>query len=305
MPGRTISDVVDHLVVSAARAGWELVRMSERPHTAALAFAARNHDGRVAAFHFDVFRDIGYANVELISALDLASEALERTPGVRSLSDRMRALATTVHHLTWSGRLSKAKYRDELNDALHDDLYGAWTASRLEDVFGRDVAQQIGQLSAEDRLGEIDPERRTAFRRAALRRALARRPLRTSIALLRYVGSHLASLVSPAGIVGMPGDRVPGAHGDLRLDLELACGLSPHGFRVRSVRSGGMETLNGERYLDDLQRVWTRTRVVRYVAPSAFLWVQAKRNRVVVVDRLPLMIALLRWLGFTSWVTRP
>ncbi len=305
MPGRTVGEVADHLIVSAARAGWQLVRMSQRPHTSALAFGTRRHDGRLDAFHFDVFRDIGYANVELISPVELASESFERAPGVRALSDRMRALATTVHHLTWSGRLSKAKYRDELSDALHGATHRSWTTSHLEYVFGRDVARQIGQLSSEGRLGEEDRKRRSVFRLAAIRRAFARRPRETGIAILRYIGSHLATLVSPAGIVGMAGDRVPGADGDLRLDLDLACGLSPHGFRVRSVRSNGIETLNGERYQNDLERVWMRTRVVRRVAPSAFLWVQAKRNRVVIVDEPPPMIALFRRLGLTSWVSRP
>jgi hypothetical protein len=299
MPGHAPADVVAFLVERGRAAGWTAACVSRRPHMIAVSLVAPAA-GDPDAIHFDVFDGITLAGVPLVSPARIAAESTVRD-GVRSLTARGRVFVTLAHHLAWNGGLTKQRYRDELAAVLGDPLDRAWLIDALRAPFGDRIAGEVWQPDA---LGSGLDRRRRAARVAALRRALLAAPLATCRGLVRYASGQLPSFVRPPGLIARPGDGLAGS--GVRLDLTLACRIAPHAFAIADVRARhGAHTVNGPRYERTLARTWARAALVRWVAPSLFLWYQAKRGRVILIDRLPAGLRLLRRLARPAWLAPP
>jgi hypothetical protein len=63
-----------------------------------------------------------------------------------------------------------------------------------------------------------------------------------------------------------------------------------------------VRSLNGPKHQQCVESLWRSATILRWVAPSLFLWLQAKRNRVVVLERLPLALRGLRRLSPPAWL---
>jgi hypothetical protein len=302
-PGRKPRDVLEYVSAAASDLGWLAVGVSERPHMLGFSLVRPDVD-HPQAVHFDVFNGLSYLGVELCSSATLASES-SVTKGVRHLSRRGRALATLVHHMAWNGYLSKEKYRSELGDVLADPADALWVRQRLSEAFGRRAADRL--LFPASRLEHATLANRVEVAWAVFSTAGRGHPARPVRQLLRYWSGQWSSLRSPPGLVGLEGDSFPAAPG-LILSEELACTLAPHGCAARTVRSrpGDVHTLNGERYRRTMSRAWARWTLIRWLIPSFFLRYQAKRNRIVVLrDRLPSGVRLLRRFGDPTWIAVP
>ena len=302
-PGRKPREVFEYVSAAVSDLGWFAVGVSERPHMIGFSLVRPDVD-HPQAVHFDVFNGISYLGIELCSSATLASES-SVTNGVRHLSRRGRALATLVHHMDWNGYLSKEKYRNELADVLADPADALWMRQRLSEAFGRRAADRL--LSPTSRLDHATVPRRLKLAAAVFSTAGRGHPGRPGRQLLRYWSGQWSSLRSPPGLVGLEGDSFP-CTPRLTLSEELACALAPHGCAARTVRSrpGDVHTLNGERYRRTMSRAWARWTVIRWLVPSFFLRYQAKRNRIVVLrDRLPSGMRLLRRFGDPAWIAVP
>ena len=302
MPGAGLLEVTRYLTRQAQKAGWHALAVSRRPHMVGLSLVHAASPVSLEALHFDVFAGISYLGIPLLTPEDLA-EGSQVRGGVRHLSPSHRVLATVLHHLSWSGGLSKTKYRQELLD-----LQGArppWLEAQLSRVHSRLLAELVA------RPWDIPtgPSRRT---RLILTSALAlqrlrKEPGRFVTALSAYLVGQIPSLIRPPGKIGRPGDLIP----DLSvgaLDLRLACRICPLAAQAPSVRAPAscLRTLNGPRYESALQRTWQRWSMIRWLVPTAFLWFQAKRNRIVLLESLPLGIRFLRRLPTRpSWISSP
>ncbi|MGH8950409.1 MAG: hypothetical protein ACRDX9_03195, partial [Acidimicrobiia bacterium] len=247
----------------------------------------------VLALHFDIFDGITAMGVPLVPKRLLEAESSVKD-GVRNLSSRARVLVTTLHHLAWSGGWKKEKYFQELGDVAGNEEDRAWLLEHIESVLGRSFAERVIDRGSR---GEMAPSfsRRMTVMRAALEARSGAELGGAASLMLRYGLGHIPSLLRPAGWVGRPGDRVPSLP-TVRHDLAVACGVSQHGYFVPSMRSSKqkLRTLNGERYLANHRHRWSRLVLFRWICPTAFLWLEAKRSRVVVVGRLPLVLRLLR-----------
>lgn len=301
-PGKKPLEVLDYLSETGRDLGWFAVGVSERPHMTgfALVWSDGNH---TEAIHFDVFDGISYLGVELCSSGTLASES-SVSNGVRRLNRRAKSLATLVHHIAWSGYLGKEKYREELAEVLGDPTDALWMFQRVSEACGPWTAQWL--LSPTRQLDHATLPSRLKFAVGVFTTASRGRskPLR---GVLRYWCSQWASMRSPPGLVGLYGESFPSAP-NLVLSEELACALAPHGCVARTARSlpRDVHTLNGERYRRTISRAWARWTLVRWLVPSVFLRYQAKRNRIVVLrDRLPLGMRLLRRVAAPGWVAVP
>ena len=294
LPGCPPSEVVELIARRGRSAGWELVCVSRRPHMTGFALAYCAGPGPPQAIHFDVFDGITFLGLPLVSCDVLQSESFVHC-GVRQLSGRGRALATTVHHLAWNGRLQKEKYRTELDAVLAAPADREWLLRHVDRALGPWVAAELGGLVDPSRLGRATLLRRWGIARGIWVRWVAPQSVLTCRRMVRYVAGQLDSLLHPPGIVGCPGNRIPGVAG-ARLSAELACRIAPHGFAADSVRGSVCQTktLNGPRYEASLAVLWKRWTLLRWLLPSLFLWVQAKRNRVAVVGRLPVGLRILR-----------
>jgi hypothetical protein len=294
LPGTRVEEVVELIAQRGKAAGWHRVCVSRRPHMTGFALASCADLPRAHAIHFDVFENISFLCLPLISSEVLCSESFTRA-GVRQLSGRGRALATTVHHIAWSGRLQKEKYRAEVEAVLATPQDRDWFLGHVDQALGPWVTAELRGLVDVSGLGKAALRRRWAVARGLWVRWVAPRPLLACRRVARYVVGQLESLVHPPGIVGCPGDVVPGVPG-ARLGPELACKIAPHGFAADTVRGPLRQTrtLNGPRYEASLAVFWRRWTLVRWLLPSLFLWVQAKRNRVVVIRRLPFGLRVLR-----------
>ncbi len=305
LPGHTVAEVVDDITTKAKRAGWERALVSTRPHMSAVAFVdTLTSDG--GALHFDVFDGISVYGVPLVSPDELLRESKTRQ-GVTELTDRGRVLVTVVHHLAWSGRLSQKKYHVELEELVAHERDRSWLKRNIEEVFGPGLAAEVTEGHAVHKLADRALLRKARVLSAVLFRALRRRPLKTMSQVGHYLTGQLESLRSPPGIVGLPGDRIPGVP-SRELSLELACGITPLGFSVPSVRSRAemCESLNGPRFEKGIRASWARWLPVRWIAPSLFLWLKAKRGKVLIVGRMPFTIARLRRsTRRPSWIALP
>jgi hypothetical protein len=300
-PGHVPADVCAFLTERGRAAGWTAACISPRPHMTAFSLVTPAADGAEPdAIHFDVFAGITFACIPLVPPAILAGESVVRD-GVRMLGVRGRVLATLAHHLAWNGGLTKPKYRAELRGVLEIPADRAWLLARLRDLFGVEIAHEACDP---DRLGDDLDRRRRAVRMALLARNARAAPFETARAIARYSFGQLPSFARPPGLVARSGELL--ADGGAPVDLSLACRIAPHGFAIDDVRSrAGARTRNGERYERTLARTWKRATLVRWLAPSLFLWYQAKRGRVVVVERLPLGLRLLRRFARPAWLGRP
>jgi hypothetical protein len=294
LPGTRAEEVVEFIAQRGKAAGWNQVCVSRRPHMTGFALASCAEPPRTHAIHFDVFENISFLCLPLVSSEVLYSESFVRG-GVRQLSARGRALATTVHHMAWNGRLQKEKYRADVEAVLATPQDRDWFLRHVDEALGPWVAAELRGLVEVSGLGKAALRRRWAVGRGLWVRSVAPRPLLACRRVARYVVGQLESLAHPPGIVGCPGDAVPGVPG-ARLGPDLACKIAPHGFAADSVRCSPRHarTLNGPRYEASLAVFWRRWTLVRWLLPSLFLWVQAKRNRVVVIRQLPLGLRVLR-----------
>jgi hypothetical protein len=292
-PGVGTDEIVRWLEDAAHLVGWHRALLSHRWHMTAVSYIGEVDTGFYAV-HFDIFDGIRFAGIPLLSVDELARESFVRS-GVRQLTFRGRVAATVVHHLAWNGGLTKEKYRTELRDLLEDDEDKRFLQRTVAAALGPAIAALVSDPSGCDELGSNLTARRRRVRWHLLTRRLAQAPLSTMRALASYYLGQLGSMISPPGTVGRLGDRPPWG-GSAPLSVEMACGVAPHGFLAPGVRSPAhlTVTMNGERYERTLRQMWRRWRIVRFVFPTAFLWYQAKRGRVVVLERLPTILALLQ-----------
>lgn len=298
-PGRSIEEVVRLVVGTGRRLGWMPFAVSVKPHVATLSVISTADPAAPAAIHFDVFAGINYLGVPLLTPGLLESESELNRAGVAILSQRGRALATTVHHVCWSGALAKEKYRQELDEVLARPEDGAWVTAALRESMGGPAARVVLAAHARAGLGSGGLQRRLTVSFLVLAAQLRRHPSRTLRGLARYVASQVPTFLRPAGVAGHRGDALPGLEA-VELSLELACTLSPHSFAAASVRARASEvrTANSELYEQSLRRRWRRSTPIRTVAPSLFVWLEVKRGRIVLLDRLPFALRLLarsRW----------
>ena len=299
LPGFSVSAVTGRIRDMAASVGWKPVIESRRPHMTALALVDVSHpSGR--AIHFDIFDGLTALGVPTLTAETLAT-LTESRRGVLGLSKRGQVLATMVHHLAWNGCLGKRKYREELEILIAEEEERKWLEEQLASVLGSRAAVDV--LSDVNALACEAASKRTRILLAVLLRSLGRHPVATLRQLLTYFMGQFRSLLVPPGLVGRLGDSIPALE-SRALDLEIACGLSPHGFYSPRARAGSqyLRTLNGPRYETELVRSWRRWTVLRWAFPSLFLAVQAKRGRVVVLDRLPMGLSVLRRVRSVRWV---
>jgi hypothetical protein len=268
-----------------------------------VSFAGRSGK-TVSALHFDIFDGIGWLGVPLIPKDALFRESSVEN-GVRRLSLRARVLATVVHHVGWSGGLRKAKYWAEFDRVRHDQVAGAWLQQGLVDALGLDAARMILGLTAQETEAGRSNHRRLRFVAVLFKHHLRHRPAATLGYVARYALGQWSSLYRPPGVIACPGDVVPGA-ADLALDLSLACKAAPHAAGAPHVRvsAGVVETLNGPTYRATTRLTWQRWAVVRLICPTIFLWIQAKRNRIILLGRMPAGIRILRWLFQPNWIGR-
>jgi hypothetical protein len=293
----TVAATVAQIRQRATELGWAAVCVSRRAHMTALSLVDMSAATPTEALHIDVFDGVRALGVPLLTAEELAAESAVTALGVRRLTDRGRALATLAHHLGNSGGLTKDKYLWELADALRRPADRAWLIASASRILGRGVGRALS-----DRTGRSELRRASAARLAAVRvHALRRAPGASLGAMAAYALGQLPSLVTPSGIVGRSGSPVA-ALGGAPWTAELACQIAPVSFVARTVRSGDARTLNSPKHQQYVTHVWRRWRVVRWLMPSVFLWVQAKRNRVVVLDQLPIALRALRRVQRPAWL---
>jgi hypothetical protein len=304
-PHRTADEVVEYLSECGRELGWVPVSVSTRPHMVGLTLVRQDRHSDEGV-HFDVFDGISFAGMPLCAATELDNES-EVRDGARVLSRRGRALATILHHMAWNGYLGKDKYRTEVAQVLADPIDAAWLHERLTRVFGEGATRRLLASASTSRLDREHGASRVRVCAAIFAHRAPVEGLRPAKEVLAYWAGQRSSLQHPPGLVGMDGDFVPRAP-RFRLSTELACVISPHGYTVPSVRSRATHicTINGDSYERVLRSAWKRWTVVRWVAPSSFLYYQAKRNRVVVLTkRLPLALRVLRAWRRPAWVGVP
>ncbi len=288
-------DGMTHRVGEIGRGlGWTPVFVNRRSYMVAMPLLGP--DGE-SAVHLDIFDGIGVWGCRLIEPGLLEQEA--RSGEVRSLSNRAVVLVTLVHHLCWNGGFTNPEYFSRLKTALASDR--PWLEGELSRIFGRAFADQI--CNAPEDLATGRAGRRSRALVNVLGRGLLRRPLATLRGLARYAGDHVRTLVRPTGLVAGPRAVVPGT--DHLLTLEVACRLEPHSFAVPHVQAAGSElrSANGERYEESLRSRWAKSARLRRLAPSLYLWFQAKRGEVIMLERLPRLLVLLAKVTKARWIS--
>jgi hypothetical protein len=258
------------------------------------------------AIHLDIFREVSFLSIPVLDAATLMVEAEVRND-VRLLSKRAEVAATVIHRVLFGGTLNKEKYIEQVRDVLSDPADAAWLRDRVEGAIGAPIAAEVTDRRSLAGLRGDGERRNRAAVGSVFRRSFLRRPLDTSVRVVRHMLGQVASTLRPPGVVGCPGDPFPElpCYG---LTLHLASAISIYGLYQPSVRSDAatLKTENEERYEEMLKRRWTRWAFLRWCLPSVFLWLQAKRAGIVLVDRLPLALRIARRLGIApAWVARP
>jgi hypothetical protein len=305
-PTTTLSEIVEYLREHGHANGWIPISVSQRPHTVGLALLRTTAPESPVAMHIDIFAGITVFGITLLSAGRLANETETRN-NVVQLTNRGRQLATLVHHVAWNGGLSKEKYRDELLQFVTEPSNCSWLDRELVGIFGRAIARECSAPLSIGGLGKQMSWRRMRAVFAIFVLKGSSEPVATATQFIRYVLGHMRSILSPSGLIGHLGDRVPEDR-RISLSLQLACQVCPHAFGAKDVRSSvdGLATLNGPRYEAHIRKVWHRWSLIRWFAPSIFLWVQAKRNRWVVVSRMPLLLRCLQRSRYRPhWIALP
>jgi hypothetical protein len=289
--------VVDYIQECGRELGWAPVCVSRRAHMTALSLVDLATAGSSDALHVDVFDGLRALGVPLLTAEELAAESVVDASGVRRLTERGRALATLVHHLANSGGLTKDKYVWEVADVLRRPDARAWLIAETGRVLGPRVAAALQAREGRSALRRCSVARLLGVRAHALRRA----PAAGARAMRDYMAGQLPSLFAPPGLVGRPGSPAPLLDG-VAMTPELACRIAPVSFLASTVRAPEAHTLNGAKHQRYVTGVWRRWTLARWLAPSLFLWLQAKRSRVVLIDRLPLVLRALRRLREPAWL---
>jgi hypothetical protein len=302
MPDRSMEEVVRFVRDRGRSVGWEAVCVSRRLHMMALSLVDLGDASAARAVHFDVFDGISSLGVRLVPPELLRAESRVRD-GVRELSDRGRVLSTVVHHIASSGALTKNKYAAELAAVLRDPGDRTWLLTNVHEVLGPKVAAELTNPAGISALRTFSRRRKLSARRAVLATA-ARHGESLVRVVTRYTAGQLPSMLRPPGVIGCPGDWITGLPGT-RLTPELACRVAPLAALAPCVRSDEVWTLNSPKHAQHVKRTWMRLRLLRWTLPSLFLWLQAKRNRVVVVDRLPFSLRVLRRIARPQWLAAP
>ena len=256
--------------------------------------------------HFDLFRGLSHLSLPLLTADELWQESQVHRD-VRRLTPRMEVLSTVLHRTVFGGTLNKPAYVEQLRALLEESPDGPWLEERVRRVLGPALAAELTSVERLASLSRDGSARAARARRAVLRGAFRRSPVAAAGSVVRFAWGQLGSMLRPPGVVGRPRDPVPGLPGE-RLSTSLASALSIYGFSVPHVRAGAgtIETLNPPRYADMLRERWHYWAPLRTALPSVFLWLQAKRAGVVVVDRLPWALRILRRTPFRPrWLARP
>jgi hypothetical protein len=262
-------------------------------------------DGEAVALHFDIFDGITFLSIPLLSVNELYDESFAAA-GIRQLSNRARAAATVIHHMAWSGMLRKQKYVDDLTAVLALPTDRKWFEEKATRAFGPRLGGLLADPTYVQTLTTSSSRRRLRYFGATIYHGIRMTPVATMAHMAAYTLGQAESLVRPPGVVGCPGDPFPGLEGT-SLSLSLACAISPHALRAPTVRSPSrcVTTLNGARYESSIRHMWLAAAPLRWLLPSVFLWLNAKRGRVVLVDRLPRSLELLRRLGGGKrWLAR-
>lgn len=305
-PGRSVGDVVEFLCRRGSALGWKPMCVSRRPHMTGFSLVKPDAGSNPSAVHFDIFEGITYLCLPLLRPEALEAESIVRS-GVRQLSERGRVLATTIHHLAWSGALLKEKYRTELAALLARKTDREWLLRTVDAALGTPVSRELGKSPGPAGLGSGATGLRRCVWLGLASRWFLPQPRLALHSLGTYLRGQLQSMRRPPGLVGCPGDPIPDLPGTL-LSIELACRISPHAVGAKDVRTPPtmVRTLNGPRYERTTARLWRTWTPVRWLLPSLFLFLQAKRNRIIVLDRLPVAIRWLRSRAHSpGWVTTP
>ena len=301
LPGISPDQVVAFLVERARPLGWAPVCLSRRADMTAFSLVDLSASPPRDALHVDVFNGIRVHGVRLLPPELLAAESVVRD-GVRQLTPRARVLATLAHHAAASGALTKDKYLTELVELQEQPEERAWLLARTAEWLGHAL---VGELAAPGGPTALrTPSRRRRWRVLA---SAARSPWGLARMMLRYCAGQLPSLVHPSGVVGRRGDRFGAPPHLFWLSPELACRVSPLAMIASSVRAApeAVYTLNGAKHQRCITEIWRAATPLRLFAPSLFLWLQAKRNRIVVLDRLPLALRALRRVAAPVWLATP
>ncbi|MDH3307197.1 MAG: hypothetical protein OEO77_06735 [Acidimicrobiia bacterium] len=297
LPGFRPPDVVEWIGAIAKDSGWRVVLTNARPHIAGLSIHHREAD---VTLHFDVFDGVSVYGMVLMTPDELDVESVDQG-GFRVLTARGETAVTVLHHLSWNGCLSKEKYRDAARAVLASDR--EWLVERMTGVWGPVAAGEILEAIESGSLGGGCRGRRRRLLRARLRTVGYGAG---GFRLGRYWLSQAESLLHPAGLVGVPGAPLP-ADPEIRLTAELACEVAPHSIIAPSVRSpvASISNLNGPRYEAAVRNTWRRWALLRWTAPSLFVWYLAKRGRVLVLDEPPWLVKQVARRGWLSdWVAR-
>ena len=287
---------LDLIAETAASNGWIPVSISRRPHMIAVAVVPAGTTTS-DAIHFDIFKGVAWFGIPLLSPEDLDAGS-ELVDGICRLTPGYRTLVTVLHHLSWSGTLAKEKYRADVRDML-DGPRRQWLLDELRErhspALARAVQEDLSSLSSPNRA------RSWRLRVAFLVGRLRRSPLAAGSHVTRYALGQVASFLRPPGLVGRPDEPVA-AWGGATLDVDLACRVAPMSIGAYHVRvpSTQISTHAHDRYRRELESQWAAFAPVRWVMPTLFLWLSAKRNRIVVLEHLPIGVRLLRAIG-VSW----
>jgi hypothetical protein len=300
LPGRTVEEVVRRLVAKAGAVGWQPICVSRRWQMTGLSLVSPGLPP--LALHFDVFAGITGFGISLVTPEVLGAESEVRS-GVRQLSRRGRALATMAHHVVAAGMLSKPKYLDELRDVLVRPEDRAWLQAMTRHSLGAKLAACMEHPAAIDQLASPSWRRRVDALWGAARQGGRLRTRVVLPAVARYLRGQIPSLLRPPGVIGSAGDRIRDLPG-FRLSPELACGIAPLAMIAAHarVKPEDVRTLNSAKHHRAIVRIWRSWTAVRWICPSGFLWLQAKRNRVIVLDRLPTIIRVLRRVAHPRWI---
>ena len=304
-PGVALETVVAFISARASEVDWVRLCLSRRRRTTGFSIVDARRDSAGAAIHFDVFDGISAFGIPLIPTTLLAAESVVRQ-NVRQLNARGRCLATVAHHVACSGALTKDKYVAELAPVLERPADRAWLVENARRMLGARVAGELQVGSASD--SDHPLRKKSRLRQLATLWAAAGRAPDGMSAVIRgvmaYLAAQLPSLVQPPGLVGRRGEHIR-EFPELLLTETLACRVAPLAMIADSVRSraDAVRTENSEKHRRCIADIWSASVVLRWTVPSFFLWLQAKRGRVVVLRRLPLGVRLLRRVASPRWLT--
>lgn len=304
--GLSLRDGLALIRKSASAVEWRVLRVTARPFFAGVALVPNNATNAAAALHFDIFDGIRFRNIPLLRPEDLEPEVVSHHR-YAYLTSRARTLVTLVHHLAWTGSLSKNKYLHEAAHVISQTGDRLWLEKQLAHVFGFSLTTRIiASLAGADTVTNFNgalPSRSFIRRRVLWQ---ARERLGAPAVARAYAGyyySQIPSLIRPSGGVVERGAR----HPNFPQTLEQAVNASPHSFFIPKANGHPRTayTPGPTRYGSSIRAMLVRTRILRNISPTIFLWFMAKRGRFVFVDSIPPLLAAAHRVGIVrSWVAR-